>query len=95
MPSPKIDLYLGGELGLWALRQARGPEQVARVFTFDGEIAAEARALGLEAHTENANAVEFEPAPVGFSVHYPRVIRPGVIPAAVLRESVPDLVGDA
>lgn len=25
----------------------------------------------------------------------PRVIRPGVIPAAVLRESVPDLIGDA
>ena len=25
----------------------------------------------------------------------PRVIRPGAIPAAVLRESVPDLVGDA
>ena len=26
---------------------------------------------------------------------HPRVIRPGAIPAAVLRESVPDLVGDA
>jgi L-threonylcarbamoyladenylate synthase len=25
----------------------------------------------------------------------PRVIRPGAIPAAVLRESVPDLIGDA
>jgi L-threonylcarbamoyladenylate synthase len=25
----------------------------------------------------------------------PRVIRPGAIPAAVLRESTPDLVGDA
>jgi L-threonylcarbamoyladenylate synthase len=25
----------------------------------------------------------------------PRVIRPGAIPASVLRESVPDLIGDA
>jgi L-threonylcarbamoyladenylate synthase len=25
----------------------------------------------------------------------PRVIRPGAIPAEILRESVPDLVGDA
>jgi len=25
----------------------------------------------------------------------PRVIRPGAIPAALLRESVPDLIGDA
>jgi methionyl-tRNA formyltransferase len=79
MSSPKIDLYLGGELGLWALRQTQGPDEVARVLTFDDEIAAEARALGLEAHTENANAVEFDAAPVGFSVHYPRVIRPHLI----------------
>ena len=26
---------------------------------------------------------------------YPRVIRPGAIPATVLRQSVPDLVGDS
>jgi L-threonylcarbamoyladenylate synthase len=26
---------------------------------------------------------------------YPRVIRPGAISAATLRESVPDLIGDA
>ncbi len=31
---------------------------------------------------------------VDCTVRFPRVIRPGAIPASVLRESVPDLVGD-
>jgi len=78
MTGRKIDLYLGGELGLWALREA-GAEHAGRVFTFDEEVAAAARSMGLAVSTENANSVEFEAAEVGFSVHYPRVIKPHLI----------------
>jgi methionyl-tRNA formyltransferase len=74
----KVDLYLGGELGLWALGQI-GAGDAGRVFTFDEEIAAAARARGLVVSAENANAVEFDAAQVGFSVHYPRVIKPHLI----------------
>lgn len=76
--SSKIDLYLGGDLGLWSLRQVRA-ENVGHVFTFDEETARAALALGLSVRTENANAVEFEPSEIGFSVHYPRVIKPHLI----------------
>jgi methionyl-tRNA formyltransferase len=74
----RIDLYLGGELGLWGLGQTRAGE-VRHVFTFDAEIAEAARARGLTAWAENANAVEFDASEVGFSVHYPRVLKPPLI----------------
>lgn len=74
----RVDLYLGGGVGLWALRQV-SPTDVRRVFTFDRETAEAARALGLEAHDGDANALEFEAAGSGFSVHYPRIIRPHLI----------------
>jgi methionyl-tRNA formyltransferase len=74
----RVDLYLGGGVGLWALRRV-SPEDVRRVFTPDGETAREARALGVEAHEGNANELEFDAAEVGFSVHYPRIIRPHLI----------------
>jgi methionyl-tRNA formyltransferase len=74
----QVDLYLGGELGLWSLARTRAG-QVRHVFTFDEEIADAARARGLSVRTENANAVEFDASEVGFSVHYPRVLKPHLI----------------
>ena len=74
----RVDLYLGGGVGLWALRRVAARD-VRGVFTFDAETAREARALGLAAREGNANSLEFEPAEVGFSVHYPRIIRPHLI----------------
>jgi methionyl-tRNA formyltransferase len=75
---PPVDLYLGSAVGLWALDQVR-PEEIGLVFTFDEDIAAAATGLGLDVRSGDANELEFEAAPVAFSVHYPRIIRPHLI----------------
>lgn len=43
----RVDLYLGGPIGLWALRSVE-PASVRRVFTLSDEIARTARDLGIE-----------------------------------------------
>lgn len=74
----QVDLYLGGDLGIWALEQVQ-VEHVGQVLTLDGDIAALARASGVRVWTENANKVGFEPSPVAFSVHYPRILKPPLV----------------
>ncbi len=74
----RVDLYLGGSVGLWALGRV-STEEVRRVLTLDEEIAEAARARRLEAHVGNANSLEFDAAEIGFSVHYPRIIRQHLI----------------
>ncbi|HEV2765504.1 MAG TPA: formyltransferase family protein, partial [Pyrinomonadaceae bacterium] len=74
----RVDLYLGGSLGAWALRQV-DPRDVRRVFSFDAGTVEHARSLALEAHASDANSFEFDAAEFGFSVHYPRVIRPRLL----------------
>ena len=69
----KVDLYLGGQVGLWALRQVLA-QQVARVFTLDAEVVREARALGIETWDCDVNTSELPQGDIGFSVHYPRLI---------------------
>jgi len=74
----RIDLFLGGDLGLWSLGRV-SPQEVGQVFTPDAKIIAAAEALGIRATNVNANTIELIAAPIGFSVHYPRMIKPHLI----------------
>jgi Formyl transferase len=118
LPVARVDLYLGGEFGLWALGRV-APSDVRRVFTSDPRTLEAARALGLDARddaadsdrrdgdadargedlrsddagtrgdnersddagarSDDANARGDAPAVFGFSVHYPRIIRPPLL----------------
>ena len=73
-----IDLYLGSDLGLWALDQIPF-DLVNQVITLDDQISDHAEAKNLKVNFGNANEVDFEPAQVGFSVHYPRILKQDLI----------------
>jgi len=70
----RIDLYLGGDLGLWALGNAPA-SRIAQVITTDTEIASRAQDLGIRVEVGNANRTVSNCAPVGLSIHYPRILR--------------------
>jgi methionyl-tRNA formyltransferase len=70
----QIDLYLGGDLGIWALQKI-DRESVAKVFTLDEQIVDLSQKYNLEVETSNPNSINFQPSPIGFSVHYPRIFR--------------------
>jgi methionyl-tRNA formyltransferase len=78
MTLKKIDLYLGGQIGLWALRQVP-PQHISRVFTLDTGIVEAARSLEIEAWDYDVNTTESIQGEIGFSVHYPRILRPHLI----------------
>ena len=78
MLGQRIDLLLGGDLGLWALNQV-APDNIGQVLTFDVEIMAKARSLGLSAEIGDANKIVDKTADVGLSVHYPMLIRSHVL----------------
>jgi len=69
-----IDLYLGGSIGTWALEQLPDTT-INAVLTLDASILAQARSRDLTAFEVNANEVDFNPAEIGLSVHYPRLIK--------------------
>lgn len=63
-----VDLYVGSDIGHWALEQVARPE-VGTIFTLDADLGR----LAVEREME----VEGPPrAPVALSVHYPRVLLP-------------------
>ena len=74
----QIDLFLGSDIGLWVLEQI-SPSSVGQIFTLDESIAIAARNFGKEVWLENANSVEFSPSQYGFSIHYPRILKPNLI----------------
>lgn len=74
----KIDLLLGRDIGHWALEQTP-TEAIRQVFTFDSQIAEAAKAKGVETIEEDINTRSFTPSGVGFSVHYPKLLKPEVI----------------
>jgi len=61
----KVDLFLGGPLGLWVLDNV-DPQTVRCVFSEDDAIANKARGIGITGISG--------PAPVGLSVHYPHIL---------------------
>ncbi len=72
--SRTVDLYLGGDLGVWVLQQIP-TDSICQVLTLDSNIAQLAQNRGLQVHLTNANGVDFSPGTIGFSVHYPRILR--------------------
>lgn len=76
--SSKVDLYLGGDLGIWVLQQVE-VAQINQVVTLDNSIAELAHRLKLPAWVGNANELEFAAGVTGFSVHYPRILRKPLI----------------
>jgi len=68
----KVDLFLGGPLGLWVLDNV-GPEDIGRVYTKDGDIFR--HALRLDAAVGDfINDTHGVMAPVGLSVHWPEIL---------------------
>ena len=78
MNSDQIDLYLGGDLGIWCLSQV-SVDAVNLVITVDVDIANTARDYGFKTILGDANTAVFAPSAVGFSVHYPRILKPELI----------------
>ena len=73
-----IDLYLGSDLGLWALKQTP-PDCIKQVITEDDEISSEAQARNINVVPGNPNNVNFEFASSGLSVHYPKILGQSLI----------------
>jgi len=74
----KIDLYLGGDLGLWVLEQI-SLDAVSQVFTLDLSIATQAEKKGLKVWNKNVNFLKVNLSDFGFSIHYPRILKPHII----------------
>ena len=70
----KIDLFLGGDLGDWVLTQV-SPEAVGIVITFDAYLRERALQYGFAALNGDANGLEYENQQLGFSIHYPRILK--------------------
>ena len=74
----KIDLFLGSDLGDWVLTQVP-PSSIGSVFTAEDRIYEHALRLGFIVFIGNANEINYENREIGFSIHYPRVIKPLLI----------------
>jgi len=74
MRGRKVDLFLGGPLGLWVLDNV-DPQTVGDVHTCDTDIGLKAQSLGLGYW----DGIHRTPRPVGLSVHYPRLLSPEFI----------------
>jgi methionyl-tRNA formyltransferase len=70
----KIDLYLNGDLGLWALKNI-STESIKQIFTTEKEIVEYAKAYNIEIFLDNPNEISFEPSQIGISIHYPRIFK--------------------
>lgn len=66
----KVDLFLGGPLGLWVLDQVDA-QDIGTVHTTTPEIISRARKLGMSGAKGDT----------GFSMHYPYLLKPDVISA--------------
>lgn len=73
-----IDLYLGGDLGLWTLGQVEA-SSVGQVFTFDEDSARCAQSLNIRTGLGDANTAASTTCSVGLSVHYPRILKPRLL----------------
>lgn len=75
MSDVRVDLFLGGELGCWALEQA-GPQHVGAVISGDEPVLTLARALGFRA---SRDLPESPRANFALSVHYPIILSNNVL----------------
>jgi methionyl-tRNA formyltransferase len=68
----KVDLFLGGTLGLWVLDQVDA-QTIGAVFTSDIAIVKYAEKLGIKPNYPNPHKT------VGFCMHYPAILAPSVV----------------
>ncbi len=73
-----MDLFLGGDIGLWVLEQIQ-KEHIATVFTTTELITQAAIQLGLNVIIDNPNGINYEAAQIAFSVHYNRILSQHVL----------------
>ncbi len=73
-----LDLYVGGTLAAWAVRNAP-PPLVSRVICHDERLAQLARDRGFSVWQRDPHNRAFAPAPAALSVHYPRILRQELI----------------
>lgn len=78
MSKKRIDLYLGGDLGLWVLRQVRS-SLISQVFTVDDHVAEAARKKKIKVWKKDADSADFIPSQIGLSVHYQKILKPETI----------------
>lgn len=78
MSAGGLDLLAGGTLGAWAIRSAP-PGLVKQVVTLDDTLIAVAAERGHEVFAADPHDAAFVPAPAALSVHFPRILRPGLI----------------
>lgn len=74
MSAHTVDLFVSGDLGLWALKRVP-KKSVGWVFCADKPTAALAAKRGFNASRRDPHSTRFKPSPVGLSVHYPRLIK--------------------
>ena len=73
-----VDLYVGGEQGLWALEQAAG-DTVGTVCAVDSALLERARALGFRVWPGDPHQADFPAGARAVSVHYPRLLGAGLL----------------
>ncbi|MCZ8036835.1 MAG: formyltransferase family protein [Microcystis sp. LE17-20A] len=74
----KVDLYLGGDLGLWVLDRV-SQHEVEQIFTVDVSIARYAIMKGFNLCDKNVNTLEINSSDFGVSVHYPIIIQSHIL----------------
>jgi hypothetical protein len=73
-----LDLFVGGALGAWALRQAP-VTLVHQVVCLDKALGTLAFGLGHEVFGGNPHDPAFAPGPAALSVHFPRILAPALV----------------
>ena len=74
----KVDLFLGGPQGRWALAAMPKPA-LGAVYTWDADIARTAATLGAQIAFQGHKYEGLARADIGLSVHYPKILSPEFI----------------
>lgn len=73
-----IDLYLGGDLGLWVLENT-SINEIHQIFSSEKNIIEKSQNLDIPVFTQDPNLTEFTSSFNAFSIHYPKILKPHVI----------------
>ena len=73
-----LDLYLGSEIGQWALEQVPSP-LIKQVFTLDNDTCRLAQGKNITTWQDDANRTSCNRSTVGFCVHYPKLLEAHVL----------------
>ena len=76
--SRRLDLFVGGSLGAWALRHAPVP-LVRQIVCLDDDLIAVAAEVGHEIFAGDPHSPAFQPGAAALSVHFPLILEPDLI----------------